>query len=197
MPLPKTTCSETAILPVAWPNPPVAPLAGRTAMSRAAYRLATPLTTGLFAISVVSGIALFFHWLPSAFHSMHVWLSMVLLLPFALHVWRNWSPLLGYARRGTLVLPLVASLAVAAPFAVHGLSGAGGRGNPGFRTMALMTQARLSELAPVLRSTPDALLAALRQQGFHAGSTDETIESVGAASGTPPSQVLLAVMPAR
>ena len=171
--------------------------AARTPAARIAHRLATPLTTGLFAVSVVSGVALFFHWLPGAFHSMHVWLSMVLLLPFALHVWRNWNQLLGYAKRGTLVLPLVASLAVAAPFAVYGLSGAGGRGNPGFRTMALMTQTRLTELAPVQSSTPDALLAPLRQQGFLANSTEETLETVGAASGKPPSQVLLAVMPPR
>ncbi len=40
-------------------------------------RYATPLTTGLFIVSLVSGIALFFHWGGAAFHGMHEWLSMV------------------------------------------------------------------------------------------------------------------------
>ena len=57
-----------------------------SAFSRFMHRFATPLTTGLFVVSAVSGIALFFHWAPTAFHTMHVWLSMVLLLPFILHV---------------------------------------------------------------------------------------------------------------
>ncbi|MDT8871715.1 hypothetical protein RAA17_12975 [Komagataeibacter rhaeticus] len=32
------------------------------------------------------------------FHSMHTWLSMVLLLPFVLHVWRNWGQFMLYFR---------------------------------------------------------------------------------------------------
>ena len=58
------------------------------------YRYATPFTTGLFLVSLVSGVALFFHVGPAAFHGMHEWLSMVLILPFVLHMWRNWRPML-------------------------------------------------------------------------------------------------------
>ena len=54
---------------------------------------ATPLTTGLFLASLISGIALFFHIGPSGFHGMHEILSMVLILPFVLHLWRNWRPM--------------------------------------------------------------------------------------------------------
>ena len=189
-----TPAAETTATATGLQRPGSSP-AARTRTARIAHRLATPLTTGLFAVSAVSGVTLFLHRLPGAFHAMHVWLSMVLLLPLAFHVWRNRGPLLGYARRGTLVLPLVACPA-AAPFAVHGLNGAPG-GNPGARVMALMTRTPLSGLAPVLGTTPDALLAALRQRGFQADAADETLEAVGAASGRPPSQVLLAVMPAR
>ncbi|REF89119.1 hypothetical protein DES32_0334 [Methylovirgula ligni] len=159
-------------------------------------RFATPLITGFFVVSAVSGVALFFHWVPGAFHAMHVWLSMVLLLPFLLHIWKNWRPLLAYAKRGTLVVPLLACLAVAVPFAVSGLSGGGRGGNPAFRTVALMTQARISEVAPVLKTTPDALLAALKQRGYQARSADETLDAIAAASGKPASEVLLAVIPA-
>ena len=159
-------------------------------------RLATPLTTGLFAVSTVSGIALFFHWLPSMFHSMHVWLSMVLLLPFAFHVWRNWRPLIGYARRGTLLIPFALSVVAAIPFAISGVNGASRRGdNPAFRTLALMTQARLTDLAPVLRTTPASLLATLQKHGYSAHSTDDTLSAVAASSGKDANEALADVLP--
>ncbi len=163
---------------------------------RTMHRFATPLTTGLFAICIVSGVALFFHWLPGAFHAMHVWFSMVLLIPFAFHVRRNWSSLIGYARRGTLAVPLLLSLMAAAPFAVRGLTSAGG-GSPGNRAMSLLIKAPLSKLAPLLKSTPEDLLATLKGRGYQAGSIDETPEMVAAHSGTQPSQVMTALLPAR
>lgn len=159
-------------------------------------RFATPLTTGLFIVSAVSGIALFFHWAPGAFHAMHEWLSLVLLAPFTLHVWKNWKGLLAYARRKTLVVPLAICLAMAIPFAVSGPMGGRG-GNPGMRALPLLTHARLADLAPLLDTTPDALVASLQQHGYGAASPDETLDGVAAASGVPASDVLFAVMPAR
>lgn len=157
-------------------------------------RFATPLTSGLFAVSLISGVALFFHWAPGAFHAMHEWLSMVLLAPVFLHVWKNWKGLVGYAKRKTLLVPLVASLLVAVPFAVSGPMGGRG-GNPAFRTIPLLTQARLSDLAPVLKTTPEALLAALKQRGYKVTSTEDTLDAVADASGAPASNLLFAVMP--
>ena len=160
-------------------------------------RFATPLTTGLFAVSTVSGVALFFHWQSGLFHSMHEWLSMLLLAPFVLHVWKNWNGILGYIRRKTLWVPLVACLVVALPFAVMGLSGGPGGGNPAFRAVALMTQAPLTDLAPMLQTTPEALLADLQARGYQAASIDATLSVVAADSGAPANEVLFAVLPAR
>lgn len=58
-------------------------------MKDIANRYATPLTTGLFAVSAISGVALFFHLGSAYFHGMHEWLSMALLIPFGVHVWKN------------------------------------------------------------------------------------------------------------
>ncbi len=69
-------------------------------------RHATPFTASLFFISAVSGVALFFHAAPGLFHEMHVWLSLVLLLPVAFHIWRNWHSLMTYIRRRTIYIPL-------------------------------------------------------------------------------------------
>ena len=160
-------------------------------------RYATPLTTGLFLVSAISGIALFFHWLPSTFHGMHEWLSMVLLLPFVLHIWKNWRSLIGYAKRKTLIVPMVASLVIAVPFAASGLMSGGRGGNPAFQTIPLLTQARISDLAPVLKTTPDALLATLKQRGYKVASADDTLSTVATASGKQATELLFAVMPKR
>lgn len=159
------------------------------------HRFATPLTTALFAISAISGIALFFHLVPSAFHAMHEWLSLVLILPFALHLWRNWKPFTAYAKRATLWWTLAASLAVAAVFAAPALTGTGGGGNPAFRAVTLMTQAPLSDLAPLLKTTPEALLGALNDLGAEARSADQTLAAIAPASGKPASELLFAVIP--
>jgi hypothetical protein len=157
-------------------------------------RFATPLTTGLFFISTISGVALFFHWIPSTFHAMHEWLSMLLLLPIALHVWKNWNGILGYIRRKTLALPLIASLLVAVPFAAAGLTGGQG-GNPAFRAIPLLTRAPLVDLAPVLKTTPDELVAALEQRGYDVASADQSLEAVAADSHTPARELLFALLP--
>jgi hypothetical protein len=159
-------------------------------------RFATPLTTGFFAVSTISGIALFFHWAPGAFHAMHEWLSIVLLAPFAFHVWKNWNALLGYARRKALLVPLAISLLAAVPFAVTGMTGSGG-GNPAFRAIPLLTQAHLSDMAPILKTTPEALLTVLKERGYKVVSAEDTLETVASASGVRASDLLLTVLPAR
>ena len=161
-------------------------------MSGLINRFATPLTTGLFVVSAVSGV---FHWQSGAFHTMHEWLSMVLMVPFVLHVWKNWRGLLSYARRGTLVIPLVACLVVAIPFAHSGLTGTGGGGNPAFRIVRLLSQASLTDLAPVMKTTPDVLLTRLQEQGYQVQSADQTIAAVAKASGKRTSETVLALMP--
>ncbi len=165
-------------------------------MNKTLSRFATPFITGLFAVSTVSGVALFFHWQSGLFHAMHEWLSMLLLLPFVLHLWKNWPAFMGYIKRKTIWVPLVVSLVVAVPFAYAGLS-AGGGGNPAFRAVGFLTQAPLAELAPVLKTSPEALVAALKAQGYDAASTDQTIQAVAAASGAPANEVLFAVLPSR
>jgi hypothetical protein len=157
-------------------------------------RLATPLTLGLFAVSGVSGAALFFHFGQSAFHEMHEWLSMVLLAAFALHVWKNWPALVGYARRGALWLPLAASLVAAVAFALPAIGG-GERGGSPVRAVAALTHAPLEDLAPILKTTSDALQAKLKQRGYTVASAKDTLETVAAASGAPAARILFDIMP--
>jgi hypothetical protein len=159
-------------------------------------RFATPLTLGLFAVSAISGLALFFHLAQGAFHEMHEWLSVLLLLPFALHVWKNWPALIGYVRRGTLLLPVAAALVAAIAFAVPAMTGAEG-GDPRTQVLRLLTGSSLADLAPLLKTTPDALAATLRLRGYKVGSPSDTLEGVAAASGASPRELLLGLLPPR
>jgi len=171
------------------------PTAANSLYNRFLNRYATPLTTGLFLVSAISGVALFFRWTPRTFHAMHEWLSMLLLAPFILHMVRNWRPLVNYARRKTLILPLVLSLAVAIPFAVSGLNSPGRAGNPAFRALPLMTEARLADLAPLLKTSPDQLLATLRERGYRVESVEQNLETIAGSAGKKAPQVLMELMP--
>jgi len=93
-------------------------------------RYATPFITGLFMVSLISGLALFFHIGPTGFHGMHEWLSLLLILPFGLHVWKNWRPMKLYLTRAPMAVAAVVSLGMAALFlwpAAGDTAGAGGR----------------------------------------------------------------------
>lgn len=157
-------------------------------------RYATPFITGLFLVSAVSGVALFFHWKGGVFHQMHEWLSMVLLLPFILHVWRNWGGMLNYARNATIIVPLLICVAVAGAFAYQGATGRAGS-NPAVRVLRTLADAKLNDLAPALRTTPDAITQALAGQGVTVHSGEETLNQISRESGKRPVDLLIASLP--
>lgn len=142
---------------------------------------ATPLITGLFLVSLVSGVALFFHWGSAWFHGMHEWLSMVLIVPFALHIWKNWRPMTAYFKRAPMALALalsvVAALAFAIPTALR--SGTGMRGGPPqFAIAQALFDAPLSESAPVLGLSATDAQARLNATG------DQSLTEIAAAQGS-------------
>ena len=156
-------------------------------------RFATPFTTGLFVVSAISGVALFLHWMPSTFHSMHEWLSMVLLLPFVFHIVKNWRPFVMYMRRGWLFVPVALSLVAAAAFAYVGTTNTS-RGNPGRRAASVLAQAPLTDLAPLLKTTPDRLLAVLNERGYDARSANQNLNDLAKAANKAPTEALAAVL---
>lgn len=163
-------------------------------MKAALSRHATPLTTGLFIVSTVSGVALFFHLGSNLFHSMHEWLSMLLILPFALHLWKNWGAFAGYLRRKQLWLPLLLSLLAALAFAFAAASDSRG-GNPAFKLSNVAMDAPISQLAPLLRSEPDALLARLRSKGLQVQSANDSVKAIAGSNHREPMAVLAVLLP--
>jgi len=139
-------------------------------------------------------VALFFPLSPPVFHAMHEWLSMVLLLPFAIHVWKNWRPLVGYVQRGTLLVPVIASVVIAAPFAAMALTGQSGGVSPP-RMARILTQARLADLAPLLNTTTDKLTAKLVERGYKVASPDDSLATIAASVGAPATKALADALP--
>lgn len=154
-------------------------------------RYGTPLTTGFFLISAITGVALFFHWGPGAFHPMHEWLSMVLLVPFALHLIKNWTSLVNYARRGTLYIPLLVALASTAYFFLpQSSSGHAGNKQVAFMLVPLVTQAPLSQVAPIAHMDGGMLVHKLSAHGLTVTSEDQSIAQIAEANGKNTNDVL-------
>ncbi|NLI25976.1 MAG: hypothetical protein GX413_01095 [Acetobacter sp.] len=164
-------------------------------MKRFLKKYATPFTTGLFLISGVSGVALFFHWKSVWFHSMHVWLSMVLLLPAFLHIWRNWNAFCGYFRNKSVYIPLLISIAAAAPFMINAMRSGGER--PGAMVFRLLTNAPVSQLAPVLHLTPEQLTDRLAAMGYTDATVDKTLVQIAGKSDQEASAVLMRLAPGK
>jgi len=128
-------------------------------------RYATPTIIGLFLVSLISGIALFFHVGPGAFHRIHEWLSMVLIIPFVLHVWRNWKPMTKYMTGRPLALSLLASVLLSAIFFLPMGSEGGGR-PPVFALTQQILQHTPAQVAPALGLSEAALTAKLTAEGY-------------------------------
>ena len=63
--------------------------------------------------------------------------------------------------------------------------------------MQLLTQTPIKDLAPVLKTTPDALQANLLQRGYKIASANDTLSMTASSAGVPPMKVLLEVIPPR
>lgn len=155
-------------------------------------RYATPFISGLFLVSLVSGLALFFHVGPSGFHGMHEWLSLVLIVPFVLHIWKNWRPMLNYMRGRPMAIGMAVSLVAAAVFLLPTGSGEAG-GPPQFRLAMQVLKATPEAVAPLLGQTPDAVAAALTAAGF-APAPGQSLTDIAAAAGKSDAQIAAALL---
>ena len=160
-------------------------------MSRFFNTYATPLITGFFIVSLISGIALFFHIGPMAFHGIHEWLSMVLILAFALHLWKNWRPMAVYFKRAPMAISLAVAVAASALFFIPTSGASGGPAAFGFASTALKHSA--DEVAPLFDMTGEELRNKLTTAGYAFATPDQPLTDVATAAGKD-SNALLAVL---
>lgn len=145
------------------------------------HRYATPLFTGLFLVSLVSGLALFLHVGQPIFHGMHEWLSLVLIAPFGLHLWKNWRAMTNYLRKPAFALAIALSVVLALPFVLQPATGAGGP--PQMALARTLFANKAEDLAPLLGFTPEAVLVSLKEKGFTAAAPGQPLAEIAKASG--------------
>ncbi|GFZ90500.1 hypothetical protein GCM10011497_20130 [Elstera cyanobacteriorum] len=158
-------------------------------LKAALFRYGTPLTVGLFLVSTVSGVALFFHLGTNLFREMHEILSLVLLVPVILHLWRNWPGFKNYFRRAAMPISLGLSLIAAGAYAYGGWSKPNG-GNPAIALMGAAQKAPLHQLAPILGLDESGAVTRLQQAGFTAARGTETIAGIAAQHKVSPMTVM-------
>lgn len=152
-------------------------------MSATLHRYATPLITGLFLVSLVSGLALFAHVGPAGLHGMHEILSLVLIVPLGLHLWRNWRPFAAYVRRPPMAVALALTAAMALPFLLDApAAGPGGNRAAAAGFLRAAMAATPAELAVILHVSPEAVAASLGAAGI--GMADgASLATLAAAAG--------------
>ncbi|WP_187971323.1 DUF4405 domain-containing protein [Aquibium microcysteis] len=166
-------------------------------MSVVVSRWATPLVTGLFVVSLVSGVAIFFGVGRAAFTGMHEWLSMVLVVPFVLHLQKNWRPFLAYFKRAPMRVALASSLAGALAFAAPSMIGGSTGAPPERQLIQLLPSRTVAQLAPLLGMAATDLEAALVRGGLKVTSPDEPIAQISADSSVTTSRVLAIALAAK
>ncbi len=146
-------------------------------------RYATPLITGLFVVSLISGTALFFHFGTAWFKGMHEWLSMVLILPFVLHLWKNWRAMTVYFAKPAFALSMAVSLIAALAFVYPGHGEGGAGGPPPLALSNQILQNTPAAVAPLVGKTPETLAAQLLTAGYKVSGADQTLSDIAKASG--------------
>lgn len=145
-------------------------------------RYATPFITGLFIVSLISGIGLFLHLGPAGFRGMHEWLSMLLILPFGLHLWKNWRAMLAYFKRSPMAIALALSLAAALPFLIP-TTGDRADGPPQFQLAHRLLGQPAPAVAAALGIPEAALTTALTQAGIPLAPADQPLSQAATAAG--------------
>lgn len=149
-------------------------------------RYATPLITGLFLVSLISGVALFFHMGQATFHEMHEVLSMVLIVPFALHIWKNWRPVTAYLKHRPMYVALSLSLVASLAYAIPANFGSTGTGGPAqFVIAQKVLNGSVATVAPLFGTDAEGMTARLTAAGFTVTGADETLAAIAQSSGYP------------
>ena len=156
----------------------------------------TAATIGLFLVSGITGMMLFFKIGEGAIKGIHEWLSVAFVIASILHIARNWRPMKRYFKMrsfwGISVVVLLLVIVIAIP------AGEGGHGPRGHHPIAqvvdTLSTAKLEALASTMNTTSDALVQKLRSDGLTVQNAQQTVQEVAQTSNRDLLQVLSVVM---
>jgi hypothetical protein len=135
----------------------------------------TPITTGAFLLTAVTGILLFFHADTGLNKTVHEWLSWIFLAGAILHLAVNFTVFKKYLaqRKGQVVLGM-SVLLLALSFVPVGEAHHG----PFVPPIRALAQAPLATLAQVAQISPAELRDRLGRAGFSASSDRQNISEL-------------------
>lgn len=159
---------------------------------------ATPVTIGSFVISMVTGIVLFFHLDLGLAKPAHEWLSWFMLLGVIMHLIINWKAFKNYFSK-RIPVAVIAAFVILTVLSLLPLTGGseGGGGNRRAAMSAIMhtvEEAPLSTLAALAKTTPEALVERLQQQGLTIDNAEQTLDDVAAENGKEASQLIPVIL---
>jgi hypothetical protein len=156
---------------------------------------ATPLATGAFLISAVTGVLIFFDIEMGAVEPVHKWLSWLLLGGVGVHIFSNWNQFSGYFSKrpalGIIGMALVVTVASLLP--VFSEKEEGGGRSAGIAAKALESSS-LETVALVLKTTPQVLVSRLEKSGIVTVAPSSTIQEIAARNGKSGKMVLGALL---
>jgi len=137
---------------------------------------ATPLTIGSFAVTALTGLLLFFHLGGVPVKVAHEWLSLLFVLGGVAHMAANWRPCARFFTRpvGRIVVAACLLILLSAF-----LPASQSKRKPYIpQLMEQLTQAPVSAIAALTRSSSDELLARLRARGIRVRDEAQSLEAM-------------------
>jgi hypothetical protein len=161
-----------------------------TCFETALRRYSTPGTAILSVVVGVTGVILFFHLAKGAAETIHEWLGMAFIVLAALHVVRHRGSFAQMLKqRHTQILAGAVALGIAAFVALVPPK----PGNPMIRLARAAERAPISQLAPVIGSNAEDVLAKLGQAGITAHAHD-TLAGLASANHTETARLVSVIM---
>ncbi|NTV60272.1 MAG: DUF4405 domain-containing protein [Chlorobiaceae bacterium] len=159
--------------------------------------LATPLVSGAFVISAVTGLLLFFDFEIGLVEPAHKWLSWLLLSGILLHLVLHWKQFTGYlsSKPATAVIGtgvLVALLSVYPGFGEK--ENEGGKEQLGKLSAYALSSSSLETLALVMKNSPENLVAELGKTGIIVKDPASTIQEIAKQNGKNDKELLVALL---
>jgi len=159
---------------------------------------ATPLIVATFIVVGVSGVMLFFHMRSGLITFSHIWIGFAMFAAVVAHLWLNWRPFLLYFRRPLPAAIMAAGVVIVALsfWPVSSTEGGETRG-PGADlrlVMGAMGNARVATLAELSGKTPEAVIAALAEQGVSGAGADDTVAKLAGGDRARQSLILSAAL---
>jgi hypothetical protein len=156
-------------------------LTGSDTMKATLKSWATPLATGAFTISAVTGLLIFFDIELGMVEDVHKWLSWLLVGGIIAHVLSNWKQFTGYfsQKTGIVLIGSALLITVASMLPMFGENEEEReKENPGKIAALALETSSLQTVALVVKTSPQVLVEKLGKNGIVVNDPALTIQEI-------------------